>query len=198
MKHIIKAIFTFGLLVSILLTTGGFVAKASTSSSKEKELFTVSGRMFTYEDAPELARQEHKQNCDALGIQPSNTDPIYIPVEGFERYGLRMTRSGYDDFIISSNGSTIYMHNAMGTTRDYSVSIYTYVGYNYVTSGDAVVCLQIFLNRFNNNLGLAVDGLFGPNTHAQLIRFQDYANLSTDAICGPNTWRAFLSRYSGA
>lgn len=188
----------FCLLIAPTNTFASTVIESNLNEESEV-IMRISGINFNYKNAPELARYEHELNCEYIGISPADDDVIFIPVEGFERYGISQEmRSGYDDYVISSSGDMIYIKNVLGSGSSYSVNKSTLVGYNHVNKGEAVRCLQIFLNRFNNNLGLAVDGIFGSNTHTQLIRFQSFANLSTDAICGRNTWNAFLQRYSGA
>jgi peptidoglycan hydrolase-like protein with peptidoglycan-binding domain len=41
-------------------------------------------------------------------------------------------------------------------------------------------------------LGVSVDGQFGPNTRAALVRFQSRRQLLPDGICGPASWSALL------
>src|SRR5689334_7356500 len=56
-------------------------------------------------------------------------------------------------------------------------------------TGDAVRRLQRALRR-TPNLGLVVDGVFGPVTEAAVKAFQQGAGLAVDGIVGPNTWGA--------
>jgi len=42
------------------------------------------------------------------------------------------------------------------------------------------------------NNQLAVDGDFGPQTQAMVIRFQDWADIEKDGIAGPDTWGKLL------
>ncbi|MFA6301073.1 MAG: ice-binding family protein [Candidatus Paceibacterota bacterium] len=75
-------------------------------------------------------------------------------------------------------------------------------GYNFGTntlrngsSGDAVMELQRFLNKFMN-LSLVVDGKFGPKTLAAGIRFQLANGLVGDGLIGPAT-RAKMHTMAG-
>ena len=56
-------------------------------------------------------------------------------------------------------------------------------------TGDVVRRLQRALRR-TPNLGLAVDGVFGPATEAALKSFQSGAGLAADGVAGPATWAA--------
>ncbi|HTJ74410.1 MAG TPA: peptidoglycan-binding protein [Acidimicrobiales bacterium] len=56
-------------------------------------------------------------------------------------------------------------------------------------SGDVVRRAQRALRR-TPNLGLVVDGVFGPLTETAVKEFQEGAGLAVDGIVGPNTWAA--------
>ena len=57
------------------------------------------------------------------------------------------------------------------------------------TRGEAVRRLQRALRR-TPNLGLSVEGVFGPATEAAVKDFQASAGLAVDGIVGPATWSA--------
>jgi peptidoglycan hydrolase-like protein with peptidoglycan-binding domain len=56
-------------------------------------------------------------------------------------------------------------------------------------TGEAVRRAQRALRR-TPNLGLVVDGVFGPVTEAAVKEFQQGAGLTADGIVGPLTWNA--------
>lgn len=58
-------------------------------------------------------------------------------------------------------------------------------------TGDAVRRLQRALRR-TPDLGLVVDGVFGPSTHTAVIEFQQGNDppLVVDGVVGPHTWAA--------
>jgi peptidoglycan hydrolase-like protein with peptidoglycan-binding domain len=56
-------------------------------------------------------------------------------------------------------------------------------------TGDVVRRLQRALRR-SPNLGVVVDGIFGPVTEQAVIEFQQGAGLQVDGIVGPQTWGA--------
>ena len=56
-------------------------------------------------------------------------------------------------------------------------------------TGEAVRRLQRALRR-TPNLGLVVDGVFGPATETAVKEFQQGAGLVVDGIVGPQTWAA--------
>jgi len=56
-------------------------------------------------------------------------------------------------------------------------------------TGDVVRRLQRALRR-TPDLGVAVDGIFGPITEARVTNFQNHDHLSPDGTVGPITWGA--------
>lgn len=57
-------------------------------------------------------------------------------------------------------------------------------------SNNFVTLLQFILNQ--NGASLAIDGVFGQNTENAVRTFQQQNGLSVDGIVGPNTWRTLL------
>lgn len=55
-------------------------------------------------------------------------------------------------------------------------------------SGAAVSELQQLLNA--NGINIAVDGIFGNATRAAVVQFQQQNGLVVDGIVGPQTWQA--------
>jgi len=62
-------------------------------------------------------------------------------------------------------------------------------------TGPAVRRLQRALRR-TPNLGLVVDGVFGPRTETAVRDFQDQHDLVVDGIVGPATWAARRRGYA--
>lgn len=56
-------------------------------------------------------------------------------------------------------------------------------------TGDVVRRLQRALRR-TPNLGVAIDGIYGPVTETAVVSFQKADSLSPDGIVGPITWGA--------
>lgn len=67
--------------------------------------------------------------------------------------------------------------------------------------GTDVSKIQYFLNSiriayYEQQLDrLAVDGIFGKNTHATVAKYQTLENLKSDGIVGPATWYSIVSKY---
>ncbi len=59
------------------------------------------------------------------------------------------------------------------------------------SKGVQVKQAQIFLNIHGSKL--SVDGMFGPITEVEVLRFQRKNNLVSDGIIGKRTWKALLS-----
>ena len=60
------------------------------------------------------------------------------------------------------------------------------------STGDSVKAVQQLLaDKFG--YGIAVDGLFGPNTNQAVQDFQTTFGLQVDGIVGPQTWKALIA-----
>ncbi len=54
--------------------------------------------------------------------------------------------------------------------------------------------VKAFQEMYNNYFGtLAVDGVFGPQTKAEVIKFQESQGLIADGVVGPKTWSSLYS-----
>ena len=59
--------------------------------------------------------------------------------------------------------------------------------------GKTVAAMQILLIGYGYNCGgYGADGEFGNGTYASVRSFQNDRGLEVDGICGPNTWRSLL------
>ena len=65
------------------------------------------------------------------------------------------------------------------------------------STGDCVKKLQQKLGEVDRSfcfksycLGVAADGVFGPNTQAAVVTFQRSRALAADGVVGPQTWAA--------
>lgn len=70
-------------------------------------------------------------------------------------------------------------------------------GYPVIRQGNRgvyIMVLQDALNYLGYNTG-SIDGIFGPNTRAAVVRFQRANNLSADGIVGCNTWRRLTNKF---
>ncbi len=64
----------------------------------------------------------------------------------------------------------------------------------YKVTRDDVKTLQAALNITEpTSKDIKVDGGFGKNTRAKLVRFQKEAGLSADGVAGPKVWRAMIN-----
>jgi len=66
------------------------------------------------------------------------------------------------------------------------------------STGSSVRLMQGFLAdlraRYPSLPPVAVDGIFGPNTHAAVVAFQRIAGLTPDGVIGPLTWNAIVNQ----
>ncbi|MEG1125738.1 MAG: peptidoglycan-binding protein [Oscillospiraceae bacterium] len=67
------------------------------------------------------------------------------------------------------------------------------------SSGDAVRCVQMFLNGTNGGKWgplLTVDGQYGNKTRNSTIAFQAHYGLTTDGVVGSATWAKMVSEFN--
>lgn len=64
------------------------------------------------------------------------------------------------------------------------------------STGQPVEDVQRFLKRAGLYTG-AIDGAFGPESKAAVVRFQEQANLTPDGIVGSETWKAMIDLQLG-
>lgn len=169
-------------------------AKYLKENPEAKSIISGGFQKYTYENAPEDVKAQYDSDCKLINRTPRSSDTILVPTSTVKSssssslqnnviFYIFHNRSNGDIDIYGSDGS----HYKANTSRDY-------VGYNYRTQGSAVYCTQIILNTLNYRL--AVDGIFGSNTHNAVTNFQRAYGLQVDATVGPSTWNAML-RASG-
>lgn len=206
-------VFVSSILLCLLTISSTAFATTNVNINEKADIDStmIEGANYTYENAPELVRLEHEENCKSIGIEPKNDTPIFVPSSAFEKYGISVSdnnladttqsprwmtdwKDGHDitynnDF--KENTMYVYQRNPY---RSYTVSKSTLVGYNHVSKGDPVRLLQLLLNRAAKSgkaNSVIVDGIFGRASHSSLIKFQKANGLSVDAIAGRNTWTKF-------
>ncbi|WP_236242240.1 peptidoglycan-binding protein [Streptomyces sp. CC228A] len=87
--------------------------------------------------------------------------------------------------------------NYNGYTAGYSWAWNVEVGINYNNSQyhDRVKEIQCLVNNLWGYDAGAEDGIFGPTTEAAVKAFQKDVGLAVDGIVGPNTWRVLRIGY---
>ena len=63
------------------------------------------------------------------------------------------------------------------------------------STGEPVTAAQELLSYLSD--GLAVDGIFGPETETATRAFQEGVGIAVDGIIGPDTWKALLASSPG-
>lgn len=64
------------------------------------------------------------------------------------------------------------------------------------STGDAVRCVQSYLNGVAGQTVLKVDGIYGSNTARAVALFQQSKGLTVDGIVGAVTWNALLAAFN--
>ena len=185
------------LSLCFVLIGSPLVAYANVNSvvKEVEDSFIIEGRNFTYENAPEAARLEHEENCRYVGIEPSPYDPIFIPKEAFEKYGVSIVSRYYSDSyrVYTSNGGNSLVAYDLYSDRQYILGRGEYVGYNHISRGQSVVVVQLMLNRYKGYSYVIVDGIFGQGTQSLLCNYQQNKGLSIDGISGAATYDTYLA-----
>lgn len=206
-KKFLSIILAVGVIATPIITTTAVYASQNDKNSNyeindnvtKTKKATISGISFSYEDAPESVKSDYLKNARALGVQVTNDSNIFIPDFDISKYNLNKSdsqKAAVESWAIQDYGS-YFVSTELYTGRQYTVSKSTLVGYNHVTSGNPVHLTQLLLNifayKYPGHNSVAVDSIFGINTHDAVLSFQQFATLSNDATVGPNTWNAFSS-----
>ncbi|MCC0631478.1 peptidoglycan-binding protein [Clostridioides sp. ZZV15-6388] len=150
-------------------------------SEKNIDSFTLSGYIYTYENAPQEIRDEHKQNCEDVNIEPKPDDEIFVPESAnlmnddnsggvYARYTVSYNIGAKTITIMSNEYLTISTTKVIGKGD----------------SGKEVKAAQIMLNLLGYSV--SIDSVFGSNTYNAVASFQKKYGLSADGIVGPATW----------
>lgn len=150
-------------------------------SEKKIYPFSISGYIYTYENAPQEIRDEYKQNCEEINIEPKPDDEIFVPESA--------NTKNYD------NSKGVYARYTVSYDED--AKTITIMGNEYLTisttkvirkgnTGKEVKAAQIMLSLLG--YGVTPDSSFGNNTYNAVVSFQKKYGLSADGIIGSATW----------
>ena len=172
------------------------------TSSTAYDQFFVQGRSY-FENVAQLADELYTSYLRRPGfVEPLAAkfcNGTTVTCEGLSQWGSQnLAQQGYTapEILRSYYGDVEIVSNApvRGITSSYPGVLRR--GY----SGPSVVVLQVMLNRISQNYPAIpkislVDGIFGAQTEAAVIRFQEIFNLTPDGIVGRATWNALVRYY---
>lgn len=172
------------------------------TSSTAYDQFFVQGRSY-FENVAQLADELYTSYLRRPGfVEPLAAkfcNGTTVTCEGLSQWGSQnLAQQGYTapEILRSYYGDVEIVSNApvQGITSSYPGVLRR--GY----SGPSVVILQVMLNRISQNYPAIpkislVDGIFGAQTEAAVIRFQEIFNLTPDGIVGRATWNALVRYY---
>lgn len=172
------------------------------TNSTAYDQFFVNGRSF-FENVARLADELYSSYLRRPGfVEPLAAkfcNGTTVTCEGLSQWGSQnLALQGYTtpEILRSYYGDVEIVSNApvQGITSSYPGVLRR--GY----SGPSVVILQVMLNRISQNYPAIpkislVDGIFGAQTEAAVIRFQEIFNLTPDGIVGRATWNALVRYY---
>ena len=172
------------------------------TSSTAYDQFFVNGRSF-FENVAQLADELYTSYLRRPGfVEPLAAkfcNGTTVTCEGLSQWGSQnLALQGYTtpEILRSYYGDVEIVSNApvQGITSSYPGVLRR--GY----SGPSVVILQVMLNRISQNYPAIpkislVDGIFGAQTEAAVIRFQEIFDLTPDGIVGRSTWNALVRIY---
>lgn len=150
-------------------------------SEKEIYSFNISGYIYTYENAPQEVRDEHKQNCEDVNIEPKPDDKIFVPQSA--------NLMNDDDRAVYVNYAVAYEPKENSITiiggGEFMVISTTKV-IRKGSTGKEVTVAQIMLSKLGYDTN--PDGIFGSNTYNAVVSVQRKHGLSADGVIGPATW----------
>ena len=172
------------------------------TSSTAYDQFFVLGRSY-FENVARLADELYSSYLRRPGfVEPLAAkfcNGTTVTCEGLSQWGSQnLARQGYTapEILRSYYGDVEIVSNApvQGITSSYPGVLRR--GF----TGPSVVTLQVMLNRISQNYPAIpkislVDGIFGAQTEAAVIRFQEIFNLNPDGIVGRATWNALVRYY---
>lgn len=172
------------------------------TNSTAYDQFFVNGRSY-FENVARLADELYSSYLRRPGfVEPLAAkfcNGTTVTCEGLSQWGSQnLALQGYTtpEILRSYYGDVEIVSNApvQGITPSYPGVLRR--GY----SGPSVVILQVMLNRISQNYPAIpkislVDGIFGAQTEAAVIRFQEIFNLNPDGIVGRATWNALVRYY---
>lgn len=172
------------------------------TNSTAYDQFFVNGRSY-FENVARLADELYSSYLRRPGfVEPLAAkfcNGTTVTCEGLSQWGSQnLAQQGYTtpEILRSYYGDVEIVSNApvQGITTSYPGVLRR--GY----SGPSVVVLQVMLNRISQNYPAIpkislVDGIFGAQTEAAVIRFQEIFNLTPDGIVGRATWNALVRYY---
>ena len=172
------------------------------TNSTAYDQFFVNGRSY-FENVARLADELYTSYLRRPGfVEPLAAkfcNGTTVTCEGLSQWGSQnLAQQGYTtpEILRSYYGDVEIVSNApvQGITSSYPGVLRR--GY----SGPSVVILQVMLNRIGQNYPAIpkislVDGIFGAQTEAAVIRFQEIFNLTPDGIVGRSTWNAMVRLY---
>ena len=172
------------------------------TNSTAYDQFFVNGRSY-FENVARLADELYSSYLRRPGfVEPLAAkfcNGTTVTCEGLSQWGSQnLAQQGYTtpEILQSYYGDVEIVSNApvQGITSSYPGVLRRGI------SGPSVVILQVMLNRISQNYPAIpkislVDGIFGAQTEAAVIRFQEIFNLTPDGIVGRATWNALVRYY---
>ncbi|EQF24103.1 putative peptidoglycan binding domain protein [Clostridioides difficile CD160] len=149
-------------------------------SDKKIYSFDISGYLYTYENAPQEVRDEHKQNCEDVNIEPKADDKIFVP--GSANMMNDDNKGVYLNYGVSYNPDA----KTITITGGEFITISTTKVIRKGDSGKEVTVAQIMLYKLG--YGTSPDGIFGNKTYNAVVSVQKKYGLSADGIIGSATW----------
>nr|WP_261440500.1 peptidoglycan-binding domain-containing protein [Clostridioides difficile]UWI52079.1 peptidoglycan-binding protein [Clostridioides difficile] len=163
----------------------GSTVFAETQNSNEKS-FTISGYIFTYENAPQEIKDKYEENCSDIGIEPQPNDEIFITPSELKTYSdIDMYAAKEAKFTVTYH----YSYYDVSGDKNYRVNTSTIIKYG--DSGNAVHLAQLLLKKVG--YALDADSQFGSTTRSKVKSFQGSYGLTADGIVGSATWQKFAS-----
>lgn len=160
------------------------LAQCETAYNAAVELFAFLCDKYSLDPLKDGVIISHNE-AGKRGIGSGHVDPEHL----WNGLGTGFTMDGFRKDVKAAMTGTLQEHPAAPSSKG-GITVNVSVLKRGAT-GSQVKALQALLNGYGFNCG-SVDGDFGSKTYTALCKYQNAMGLQVDGSCGPKTWSSLL------